>query len=94
TIRPDGTDLRRLTTAPGNDSHPAWSADGTHILFSSSRYGFKDEAPLSDIPQAYGELFIMDADGSGQRALTDNRWEEGTPAWVPAGSTASATAEP
>ena len=94
TIRPDGTDLRRLTTAPGNDSHPAWSADGAHILFSSSRYGFKDEAPLSDIPQAYGELFIMDADGSGQRALTDNRWEEGTPAWVPSGSTASATAEP
>ena len=85
TIRPDGTDLRRLTTAPGNDSHPAWSADGAHILFSSSRYGFKDEAPLSDIPQAYGELFIMDADGSGQRALTDNRWEEGTPAWVPSG---------
>ena len=25
----------------------------------------------------------MNADGSGQRALTDNRWEEGTPAWVP-----------
>ncbi|MCE2515897.1 MAG: PD40 domain-containing protein [Acidobacteria bacterium] len=95
TIRPDGTDLRRLTTAPGNDSHPAWSADGDHILFSSSRYGFKDEAPLSDIPQAYGELFMMQADGSEQRPLTDNRWEEGTPAWVPSGATTpSATAEP
>ena len=83
TIRPDGTDLRRLTTTPGNDSHPAWSADGEHILFSSSRFGFKDEAPLADIPQPYGELFIMRADGSEQRALTDNRWEEGTPAWQP-----------
>ena len=31
----------------------------------------------------YGELFVMRADGSEQRALTDNRWEEGTPAWVP-----------
>ena len=26
----------------------------------------------------------MRADGSEQRPLTDNRWEEGTPAWVPA----------
>ena len=82
-IRPDGTGVARLTTAPGNDSHPAWSPDGAHILFSSSRFGFRDEAPLSDIPQPYGELFVMKADGSGQRALTDNRWEEGTPAWQP-----------
>jgi Tol biopolymer transport system component len=95
TVRPDGTDLRQLTTSPGNDSHPAWSADGDHILFSSSRYGFKDEAPLSDIPQPYGELFVMQADGSEQRALTDNRWEEGTPAWVPSASTdAAVTAGP
>ena len=53
------------------------------MLFSSSRFGFKDEAPLVDIPQPYGELFIMTADGSGQRALTDNQWEEGTPGWQP-----------
>ena len=84
TMRPDGSGVTRLTTSPGNDSHPAWSADGDHILFSSSRFGFKDEAPMADIPQPYGELFIMNADGSKQRALTDNRWEEGTPAWQPA----------
>ena len=90
TIRPDGTDLRQLTTTPGGDSHPAWSPDGAHILFSSSRHGFKDEAPMHDIPQPYGELFIMRADGSEQRALTDNRWEEGTPAWVPSAGKAAA----
>ncbi len=83
TIRPDGSDVQQLTTSLGNDSHPAWSADGAHILFSSSRFGFKDEAPLTEIPQPYGELFIMNADGTEQRALTDNRWEEGTPAWQP-----------
>jgi Tol biopolymer transport system component/pimeloyl-ACP methyl ester carboxylesterase len=83
-IRPDGTGLKRLTTAPGNDAHPVWSPDGDHILFSSSRLGFKDEAPLYDaVPQPYAELFVMNADGSGQRPLTDNQWEEGTPAWEP-----------
>ena len=84
TIRPDGTGLKRLTTAPGNDAHEIWSPDGKHILFSSARLGFKDEAPLYDeVPQPYGELFVMNADGSEQRPLTDNQWEEGTPAWAP-----------
>jgi len=85
TIRPDGTGLKRLTTAPGNDAHAVWSPDGKHILFSSARLGFKDEAPLyDDVPQPYAELFVMNADGSGQRPLTDNQWEDGTPAWAPA----------
>ena len=84
TIRPDGTGLQQLTTTPGNDGHCVWSPDGKYLLFSSSRFGFKDEAPLYDhIPQPYGELFVMKADGSGQRPLTDNSWEDATPAWQP-----------
>jgi len=84
TIRPDGTGFKRLTTTPGNDAHEIWSPDGTHILFSSARLGFKDEAPLyDDIPQPYGALFVMNADGSNQRPLTDNQWENATPAWAP-----------
>jgi Tol biopolymer transport system component len=84
-IRPDGADLRRLTTAAGNDAHGVWSPDGKHIVFSSARLGFKDESPLYDPPefQPYGELFIMNVDGSEQRPLTDNKDEEGTPAWQP-----------
>jgi Tol biopolymer transport system component len=83
-IHADGTDLKRLTTAPGNDAHGVWSPDGKHILFSSARLGNKDESALYDAaPQPYAEIFIMDADGSNQRALTDNKWEDGTPAWQP-----------
>ena len=84
TIRPDGTDLKQLTFAPGNDAHCAWSPDGKYIVFSSARLGFRDETPLYDgSPQPYAELFVMNADGSNQRPITSDKWEQGTPAWVP-----------
>jgi len=83
TIAPDGTGLKRLTTAIGNDAHQGWSPDGDHIVFASSRMGFKDEGAYTDAPQPYGELFVMRADGTGLEQLTDNQWEEGTPAWRP-----------
>ena len=88
TIRPDGSDLKQLTHAPGNDAHCAWSPDGKFIIFSSARLGFRDETPLYDgSPQPYAELFVMNADGSDQRPITSDKWEQGTPAWVPAMTT-------
>jgi len=83
TIKPDGTGLNRLTHSPGNDAHMAWAPDGEHIVFASTRMGFKDEVPYTDAPQPYGEIFVMRADGSEVQQLTDNQWEEGTPAWQP-----------
>ncbi len=82
-MRPDGSDLRRLTNSPGNDGHCAWSPDGEWIVFSSSRMGFKDEAPYTDSPQPYGELFVMRYDGTQVQQLTDNQWEDATAAWQP-----------
>jgi Tol biopolymer transport system component len=83
TIKPDGTSVKRLTYARGNDAHQGWSPDGEHIVFASSRMGFKDEAAYTDMPQPYGELFVMKYDGSDVQQLTDNQWEDGTPAWQP-----------
>jgi Tol biopolymer transport system component len=82
-IRPDGTDLRRLTSSVGNDVQGAWSPDGGQLLFLSARMGFKDEALYADSPQPYGELFVMRYDGSDVRQLTHNKWEEGFPTWQP-----------
>lgn len=77
TIRPDGSGLRRLTSATGNDAHSTWCAGGDWIVFSSGRMGMKDEMALYDgVPQPYGEMFIMRADGSDVRQLTDNKWED------------------
>lgn len=81
------TTLTRLTFTRGNDAHMAWSPDGEFIVFVSSRLGFKDEAPYTDAPQPYGDVFVMRHDGTDVHQLTDNQWEEGTPAWQPTGAT-------
>jgi TolB protein len=83
TIQPDGKQLNQLTHTRGNEAHLAWSPDGERLLFTSSRMGFKDEALLIGAPQPYGEIFVMNADGSHVEQLTDDQWEEGGPAWQP-----------
>jgi Tol biopolymer transport system component len=84
TIKPDGTDLQQLTTFPANDAHAVWTADGKQILWSCGDYGFKEEAALSDNTfQPYGVIFIMNADGTGKRPLTDSIWEDSMPCFVP-----------
>lgn len=36
-VNADGTNARRLTTDPAQDSDPAWTPDGTGVVFSSDR---------------------------------------------------------
>lgn len=84
TIHPDGTGLSRLTTAPTNDAHAVWTNAGRQILWSSGEYGFKEEAALSDNTfQPYGVIWIMNADGTAKRPLTDSLWEDSMPCYVP-----------
>lgn len=71
---PDGTGLKRLTSAPGYDAECAYSPDGSKIVFTSNR-----DADL--------ELYIMNADGTGQRRLTSSSGYDGGPFFSPNGKT-------
>jgi Tol biopolymer transport system component len=83
TMKPDGSDVKRLTFTRGADAHATWTADGKQIWFESSRTGFKDEAALYDIsPQPYAQVFLMDRDGSHVRQLTDSKWEDSMGTYV------------
>jgi Tol biopolymer transport system component len=85
TIKPDGTDVQRLTSVPGNEAHSAWSPDGEWIAFASARGGFRDESALNpNNPQSYADIYVMRADGTHVRRVTDNQFEEGSPAWTSA----------
>jgi Tol biopolymer transport system component len=63
----DGAVQARLTFAKGNDDTPAWSPDGTKIVFDSQRDG-------------NFEIYIMNADGATQVNLTNNVAADSYPA--------------
>ncbi|MGB4758902.1 MAG: hypothetical protein WBP26_02495 [Candidatus Saccharimonadales bacterium] len=60
TVHVDGTNVQRLTTVAQGDFWPTWSPDGTKLAF----YSLRDGATNS-------EIYIMNADGSGQTRLTN-----------------------
>jgi Tol biopolymer transport system component len=57
---PDGSELRRITTAKGYDAEGSYSPDGKQIVFCSNRSGEKNY-----------ELYIMDRDGKETKKLTN-----------------------
>jgi Tol biopolymer transport system component len=88
TLSPDGRSLAFVSSRSGQADiwilELAWSPDGEWLAFTSARGGFKDEAALHPgNPQPYGDVYVMRADGSDVRQLTDTPFEEGTAAWAP-----------
>jgi len=69
-IGADGSDIRRLTSIPGDDSHPHWSADGKRIFFNSARATPDLKA---DWTAQWIDIYSMAADGSDVRRHTDCR---------------------
>ena len=77
TVKPDGTDVQRVTTATGDDTKPAWSRDKTKLAFVSERDG-NAEIYVQNI--AEGKPV-----GAPQRITNDPAFD-GAPSWNPDGT--------
>ena len=79
----DGKQLQRLTRNPGDDATPAWSPDGSRIVFSSDR-----NLPGADAQEVYS----VAPDGSCLTWLTNGSPSSAIPAWRPGSGDAFAPA--
>jgi hypothetical protein len=71
----EGSELKRLTYSINTNDSPAWNADGTQVVFTSTRNGDRD-------------LYTMNADGTNDRAVIVRDAEgaaDFNPAWSPDG---------
>ena len=85
TMAANGTDLHELTPSAGDDDYWAvWSPDGKQIAFDRTGNG----------PAAGGDIWVMNADGSDQRELTDNPDDNFGSAWSPDGKQIAFHVEP
>ena len=91
-MAPDGSDVIRLTDRPGYDGGAFYSPDGSKIIW---RAHYPGEGPeLEDYRRLLSqgllrpgelEIYIMDADGSSQRQLTQLGGANFAPYWHPSG---------
>jgi TolB protein len=68
TAKPDGSDLKQLTTTPGYDAETTITLDGKKLVFTSMRDGDLD-------------IYTMDANGKNVRRLTNELGYDGGPFW-------------
>ena len=65
--------VRRAPPAFPRNFYAAWSPDGKRIAFASDRAGTKD-------------IYVMNADGTHQRAVVASPGDEWSPTWSPDGT--------
>jgi len=75
TMNVDGSNQRQITPAGGNSQGPSFSPDGQWVTFTSYFDNYGD---------AFGcEIYIIRADGSDLRRLTNNDYCDYQPRWGP-----------
>ena len=77
-IDADGRNPIRLTDGTW-DNHPDWSPDGSQIAYQASR------KKALNIEKWNYEIYVMHADGSNKKPLTNHPAYDGHPCWSPDG---------
>ncbi|MBA3655998.1 MAG: PD40 domain-containing protein [Gemmatimonadaceae bacterium] len=92
TMNVDGSNVRRLTNTPGYDGGAWWSPDGKELVYRSNhpREGpelqqYRDYLAQGLVRPSKVELFLMNADGSNQRQITNLGGANFGPSWTPDG---------
>ena len=68
TMRPDGSDVRKLTDSVGFSGDPAYSPDGSLIAFDANRGSQWRSGMAAALPDL--SIFVINADGTGMRRVT------------------------
>jgi Tol biopolymer transport system component len=80
-VRPDGR-MRRLTHSQVNEYSPAFSADGTRLVFAQEGL---------DADRSFSHISLMSSDGSARRQLTHAHADDSEPQFSPDGRTIAFT---
>ena len=92
TMRTDGSDVRRLTTTPGYDGGAFFSPDGSKIVYRAHHP--PDSASLAEyrgllaqglVRPTRMEIWVMNADGTGQHQVTSLGGANFAPFFTPDG---------
>jgi GH25 family lysozyme M1 (1,4-beta-N-acetylmuramidase) len=76
TMNRDGSSEKKLTGVNDDANEPAWSPDGTGMVFSSC-------CPQGTTQR---EIYAINANGSGTTRITDNNSKDWLPVWSPDGT--------
>jgi len=78
----DGTALAQLTTMDNGACQPSWSPDGSQLVFISP---CSRRAEFFETAYRESSLYLINADGTGQKSLTTVPGSDFEPAWSPDG---------